>query len=208
MSAASTEAARRQLMQPVTCWERVLVTPEVAPAGSSLKVWKWVKTDKIQHFSDDEGGVDDPLAPLPDEPEVVEGDEEMELDETQNTTIAAVKPSESTPALPDELPSKPASPKPQLSMTLAGADEDVNVGGDTDTLDAALKPVVDAEMHSMDGTKGGVDIDTGVELDMSALAPDGLDLDGTTLAQMDPSDGLVGGPLLDQTGDPFGQSAS
>lgn len=48
VSVASTEAARRQLMQPVTCWERVLVTPEAAPAGSSLKVWKWVRTDKIQ----------------------------------------------------------------------------------------------------------------------------------------------------------------
>lgn len=157
----------------------------------------------MKHFSDDEGGVDDPLAPLPDEPEVVEGDEEMELDETQNTAMAVAKLAESTPALPDEAPSKPASPKPQLSMTLTGADDDVNDAGDADALDVALKPMTGADLHDLDGPKGGVDVDTGVELDMSALAPDGLGLDDTGLAQLDPSDGLVGGPLLDQTGDPF-----
>ncbi|KXN86770.1 hypothetical protein AN958_09651 [Leucoagaricus sp. SymC.cos] len=172
VSAASTEAARRQLMQPVPCWERILVTPEVAPPGSTLKVWKWVKTDKVQHFSDDEGGVDDPLAPLPDEPDVGEGDEEMELDETQNTAITATKPAESMPTL--------------------------------DALGASLKPMVDADMHDLDGKEG---VDTGVELDMGTLGPDGLGLDGSGLSQIDPSDALVGGPLLDQT-DPFGPAAS
>lgn len=159
-----------------------------------------------QHFSDDEGGVDDPLAPLPDEPEVVEGDEELD-EETQASTAAPTKPAESTPALQDEFPSKPASPKPQLSMTLSGADDAVNGDGDTDALDASLKPIVDTEMH--DVKKAGVDVETGVELDMSALGPDGLGLDGPhNLSQLDASDALTGGPLLDQTGDPFGQGAS
>ncbi|KAF9448184.1 hypothetical protein P691DRAFT_801232 [Macrolepiota fuliginosa MF-IS2] len=207
VSAASTEAARRQLMQPVPCWERILVTPEAAPPGSTLKVWKWVKTEKIQHFSDDEGGVDDPLAPLPDEPEVVEGDEELELEETQAPAIAPGKGAESTPALQDEPISKPASPKPQLSMTLSAVDDIVNGDGDADVLDASLKPMVDAEMHDMKKTV--VDVDTGVELDISALGPDGLGLDSAhDLSQIDASDGLVGGPLLDQTGDPFGQDVS
>lgn len=152
--------------------------------------------------------MDDPLAPLPDEPEVVEGDEEMELDETQNTTVTTVKASESTPALPDEPLSKPASPKPQLSMTLTGVDDGVNGDADADVLNASLKPIVDADMHDIDRKKAGVDVDAGVELDISALGPDALGLDGAGLAQIDPSDGLVGGPLLDQTGDPFGQGAS
>lgn len=47
ISNATTEAARRQLMQPVVCWEKVWSTPENAPTGSSLKVFKWVKTDRI-----------------------------------------------------------------------------------------------------------------------------------------------------------------
>ena len=46
VSIASTEAARRQLMQPVPCWEKVWVTSSVG--SSSLKVYKWVKTEKVQ----------------------------------------------------------------------------------------------------------------------------------------------------------------
>ena len=48
VSAASTETARRQLMQPVPCWKRILVTPEAVSPSSPLKAWKWVKTDEIQ----------------------------------------------------------------------------------------------------------------------------------------------------------------
>ena len=48
ISTATTEAARRQLMQPVPCWEKVWVVPEKAAPGSTLKVLKWVKTDKVQ----------------------------------------------------------------------------------------------------------------------------------------------------------------
>ena len=45
VSAATTEAARRQLMQPVPCWEQAWVPSDVNP---SLKVYKWVKTEKVQ----------------------------------------------------------------------------------------------------------------------------------------------------------------
>ena len=48
ISTATTEAARRQLMQPVPCWEKVWVVPERAAPGSTLKVLKWVKTDRVQ----------------------------------------------------------------------------------------------------------------------------------------------------------------
>ena len=48
VSIATSEAARRQLMQPVPCWEKVWVVPDNAPAGTTLKVYRWVKTDKVQ----------------------------------------------------------------------------------------------------------------------------------------------------------------
>ena len=35
-------------MQPVPCWEKVWVIPESAAPGSSLRIYKWVKTDKKQ----------------------------------------------------------------------------------------------------------------------------------------------------------------
>ncbi|TFY72426.1 hypothetical protein EVG20_g589 [Dentipellis fragilis] len=120
ISTATSEAARRQLMQPVPCWEKVWVLPENAPAGSTLKVFKWVKTDKKQQFSDDEGGVDDPLAPLPDEPEVVEGEEDVEPDEASQSVQPEISSRDvSEPViLKDELPSKAPTPKPHpLSMS-------------------------------------------------------------------------------------------
>lgn len=51
------------------------------------------------------------LVPLQDEPEVTEGNDEMELDANQNTTMTVVQPFESTSVL-DGPSSKPASPKP------------------------------------------------------------------------------------------------
>lgn len=48
VSAATTEAARRQLMQPVPCWEKVWVVPENTTVTSNFKVYKWVKTEKSQ----------------------------------------------------------------------------------------------------------------------------------------------------------------
>jgi hypothetical protein len=48
VSIATTEAARRQLMQPVVCWEKVWTVPENAASNSSVKIYKWVKTDRKQ----------------------------------------------------------------------------------------------------------------------------------------------------------------
>lgn len=126
----------------------------------------------------------------------------MELEETQ--AAAAKTTIEGTPAIIDEPPSKPASPKPQLKMTLPSADDGVNGDAETVGLDASLKPMVDTSLHDMDEKNTVVVPDVGADLDMSALGPDGLGLEGTGLSQMDVSDGLVGGPLLDQTDDPFG----
>ncbi|KAG6821377.1 hypothetical protein H0H93_014174 [Arthromyces matolae] len=190
VSIASTEAARRQLMQPVTCWEKVWVLPENGAPGSSLKIYKWVKTDKAQQFSDDEGGVDEPLVPLPDEPEVVDGDDEEEvpengIEETQATEIVETVQDEE---------SKPPSPKPQLSMSLQNG---TDIEGDT--LDTSLKPM-DEDM----GVELGLGDQSITGLDMSGLGPDGLGLEDThNLAQLEGVDVLVGGQAMDDSTDPF-----
>lgn len=137
---------------------------------------------------------------------MVEGDEEMELEETQ--AAAAKATIESTPAIVDEPLSKPASPKPQLKMTLSGADDGVNVDAETVVLDASLEPMVDTNMHDMDGKNTVVAPDVGAGLDISGLGPDDLGLEGAVLSQMDVSGSLVGGSLLDQAADPFGQGVA
>ena len=123
------------------------------------------------------------MAPLPDEPEVDEDldqDEALEAvpDATESTNLATAQ---------DDL-SKPPSPKPQLSMTLldpAGLSVDPSV----DVLDASLKP--------LDGSVDvGMDLETvhvgdGMELDMSGLGPDSLNLEQSPV--LSGPDALVGG---------------
>jgi len=197
VSAATTEAARRQLMQPVPCWEKVWVVPTI-PSGSSstLKVYKWLKTEKIQHFSDDEGEVDEPLAPLPDELEVVEveGDDDLEqdvADATQSKELTDIDQNV------DDPPSKLSSPKPQLRImpsSLSGIETRDSIDG----LDASLK--LDADMDDI-VKKANDDL----ELDISGLGPDGLQLEAAhDLSQLDGPDGLLGGSLMDDSVDPFG----
>ncbi|THV07587.1 hypothetical protein K435DRAFT_262004 [Dendrothele bispora CBS 962.96] len=200
VSAATTEAARRALMQPVTCWEKVWVTPENSP-GSKLKIYRWVKTDKVQQFSDEEGTVDEPLAPLPDEPEVVDGDEEdQEEPQTVPASARATEPPEAQGA-PSRGPeseeaSKPPSPKgAQLSLQMnSGLEESfgADASGGLDVMNDEGKMDI------------GVGESGGMQLDMSALGPDGLELEGThNMTQLDGDDALMGGPMMDNTLDPF-----
>ncbi|KAF8640917.1 hypothetical protein AX17_000565 [Amanita inopinata Kibby_2008] len=199
VSAASTEAARRQLMQPVACWERVWTTPENVPSVSSLKVCKWVRTEKVQQFSDDEGGADEPLAPLPDEPEVVEGDEEMDQDEqaVNGAEPVQLETGAATAPLQEDMPSKPPSPKPQLSLL---SSNDQGVDNTADVLDASLKPMEE-------GVGNAEDVKSVVgemELEISVLGPDGLK--SHDLAEMDGTDALVGGSLMDENVDSFAKA--
>ncbi|KAJ7361205.1 hypothetical protein DFH08DRAFT_768026 [Mycena albidolilacea] len=196
VSSATTEAARRQLMQPVQSWEKVWVVPDVAPAGT-LRVLKWTKTSKTQHFSDDEGEADEPLAPLPDEVEVVEGDEE---DQDEVAVVAPVPDTTEAPAPEEEPPSKPPSPKPQLSMGLQPP-EDLDDPESNSALDESLKTM---EANMDQGVGVGLDTDEGL-MDISTLAPDGLGLEGShDLTQLDEADALLGGPLqMDESDDPF-----
>lgn len=191
MSIATTEAARRQLMQPVPCWEKAWVATETSPAGTSLKIYKWVKTEKVPQFSDDEGEVDEPLVPLPDEPEVVDGDEEMDPDDVVVVAEPA-KDSLEVDNVLDDPPSKLPSPKPKLLMSLQPSS---NLGGDDrgDGLDDSLTP-----LESNMGEKKDI------ELEISALGPDGIPLESAhDLTQMDVEDVLTGGPMMDDSSDAF-----
>lgn len=100
----------------------------------------------------------------------------------------------------EDLPSKPPSPKPQLSMTLQ---PELAVDDAGDGLDASLKPLDTSIDEMVDGVKTG-DV---IEMDISDLGPDGLRLEAAhNLSQMDGEDVLIGGPLMDQSDDPFAES--
>jgi len=206
ISTATTEAARRQLMQPVPCWEKVWVVPEKAAPGSTLKVLKWVKTDKVQQFSDDEGDVNEPLAPLPDEPEVVEGDEDVEQeDRTLSVPPEPISRDISEPILPkDELPSKVPTPKPHpLSISfgppLPAEQADDDLSGALQGLGNDLAGQVD-----VGDPLGTADL---VDLGLSQLGPDGTAFDAAgDLTQLQPADSILGGDIVLDAGipdDPF-----
>jgi len=206
ISTATTEAARRQLMQPVPCWEKVWVVPEKTTPGSTFKVLKWVKTDKNQQFSDDEGDVNEPLAPLPDEPEVVEGDEDVEQeDPTHSAPPEPISRDMSEPVLPkEELPSKVSSPKPHpLSISfapdLAPEQADDGLSGALQGLEGDLAGQVDVA-----DPLGTTDL---VDLDLSQLGPDGAAFGAAgDLTQLQSADSILGGDMVLDTSipdDPF-----
>ncbi|TCD60047.1 hypothetical protein EIP91_010841 [Steccherinum ochraceum] len=197
-------------MQPVPCWEKVWTLPQNAAPGATLKVYKWVKTDKVQQFSDDEGETDQPLAPLPDvdEPEVVEGDDDMDQDDAPNrdsaipdTTPVSRAESEmpSLPKVDDD--SKPATPKPHpLSVSFQPPSPPPVV--DDDVLDESLQP-----LPTGDDISAGVnvDVDVDVALDLTGMGPDGEPFEGAPdISQLQPDDALLGGALMDEDmADPF-----
>jgi len=230
ISTATTEAARRQLMQPVPCWEKVWVTPEKAAPGSTLKVLKWVKTDKVQvrpkpgwrlklhvpndatwieqQFSDDEGDVNEPLAPLPDEPEVVEGEDDVEQeDQAQSVPPEPISRDMSESILPkDELPSKVSSPKPHPLSISFGPPIPSEQPSD-DGLSGALQGLEDdlvAGAVDVADPLGATDL---VDLGLTQLGPDGTAFEGADdLAQLQSADSILGGDIvLDATmsDDPF-----
>ncbi|KAH7914784.1 hypothetical protein BJ138DRAFT_999311 [Hygrophoropsis aurantiaca] len=210
VSVATTEAARRQLMMPVACWEKKWVTPENAPTNSSMKIFKWVQTEKKQQFSDDEGEVDEPLAPLPDEPEVVEGDEEMDQDEpTQSVApendIATQDVNSVVQEVPSEPQTKPPSPAPP-ALSLQPTDSVLTTEEAADAFDAALQPL-EADMTidiGMDITAPPEEVEN---IDMGALGPDGTSYESVhDLNQIEENDAVLGGPLMDNTVDPFAET--
>jgi hypothetical protein len=142
----------------------------------------------VQQFSDDEGEVDEPLAPLPDEPEIIEGDEEMDLDE--NGVIAGQDEVIITPKEPDLL-SKPPSPKSQLLMSLQPPSE-LPVEVEQTALDITLNPF-DGTMDGVVDVEGKISAEDIMGLDMTGLGTDGTEFVGSL-------DEILGGPLMDESG--------
>lgn len=205
---ATTEAARRQLMQPVVCWEKAWVTPEHAPS-STMRVYKWVKTDKKQQFSDDEEGADEPLAPLPDEPEVIEGDEDMDQDEPAASVPPETEPptlnaTETNSVLQSEPQTKPPSPTPPALSLHQGGHSLTSIEG-TDMLDASLS-VLGGSINVDVGVSGDANSADVGDLDMGPLGPDGPAFGNVeNLDQITADNALMGNALMEGDGDPFSQ---
>ena len=99
----------------------------------------------------------------------------------------------------DELPSKVPSPKPELMMLETTVPDLLQ--NPIDELDQPLKPLEDGLDDRDVNDKPAVE---GLELDISGLGPDGLQLENThDLSQIDGPDGLIGGSLMDESIDPF-----
>jgi hypothetical protein len=214
-------------MQPVPCWEKVWSTQDDAAPGSTLKVYKWVKTDKQQQFSDDEDEVDVPLAPLPDELEVGDGDEDLDQEQDE----AAPNPDSAIQEVPDSTavnteaqptPAHPLSPNPPSpsmpldahspNRHLLSLQPDQHLLEEShDVLDASLKPL-DTAMDTVVDVGGqmdpeGVDVSDMVnDMDMSGLGPDGITFEHAhDLTQIEGEDALLGGPMMDNSIDPFAE---
>jgi len=183
------------------------VTPEKAAPGSTLKVLKWVKTDRVQQFSDDEGDVNEPLAPLPDEPEVVEGEDDVEQeDQAPSVAPEPISRDVSEPILPkEELPSKVSSPKPH-PLSISFGPSIPSEQPDDDGLSGALQGLED-DLAGAVGVAEALGTADLVDLDLAQLGPDGTAFDGAgDLTQLQSADSILGGDIvLDATmsDDPF-----
>ncbi|KAI6136471.1 hypothetical protein F5141DRAFT_1185434 [Pisolithus sp. B1] len=181
---ATTEAARRQLMQPVVCWEKAWVTPEHAPS-STMRVYKWVKTDKKQ--GDEDMDQDEPVASVPPETEPP----------TLNVT-------ETNSVLQSEPQTKPPSPTPPaLSLHQAGPSLTSLEGADM--LDASLS-ALGGSMNVDVGVSGDTNTADVGDLDMGPLGPDGPAFGNVdNLNQITADNSLLESALMDGDGHPFSQ---
>ncbi|KZV91342.1 hypothetical protein EXIGLDRAFT_769987 [Exidia glandulosa HHB12029] len=181
---ATSETARRQLMQPVTIWEKVWVPTESAGPASSLKIMKWVRTEKVPQFTDDDGeALDAPLAPLPDEPDqsdaVIVDDDEGDVTGTPGDTPSRAE-SERPPEPP--VPVTPAAPKRHpLAMSFLPDDEEGDtqaVKDDEEDLGAIADHhlVEDAPVFERTQTMSRVDVGDGI-LENGMLVEDVVTLD-------------------------------
>jgi hypothetical protein len=165
-----------------------------------------------QTFSDDEGEVDQPLAPLPDEPEVIleDVDEEIDADDAA-PSVEPMSRADSELVLPNDDESKAPSPRPPhpLSMSFSAPEPEEL----SDSL-VDLKPVeADTTLglleDSLPQMTGLESTDVVEDMDLSRLGPDGTAFEAVNdLSQLEPSDILLGGPTMDQSEDPFEQEAA
>jgi hypothetical protein len=150
----------------------------------------------LQQFSDDEGDVNELLAPLPDEPEVAEGDDDVEPEDmTQSVPPEPISRDASELILPkEELPSKVSSPKPHpLSISfgppLPSEQADDGLGGALQELEDDLAGAVDVA-----DPLGQTDL---VDLGLSQLGPDGAAFEAAgDLTQLQSVDNILGTDIV------------
>lgn len=166
------------------------------------------------------------MAPLPDEIEVVDGDED--LDQEQDEAAPTADPDSATQEIPDSTavntevqptPAHPLSPNPPSPSLLPDVpspnrhllslqlDQPV-LEEAHDVLDASLKPLdttMDAVVDVGQMDTEGVDVSDMVnEMDMSSLGPDGITFENAhDLTQIEGEDTLLGGSMMDSSMDPF-----
>ncbi|KIY50846.1 hypothetical protein FISHEDRAFT_71159 [Fistulina hepatica ATCC 64428] len=220
-----SESARRQLMQPVVCWERAWVVPDVlksnAASGSSkLKVLRWIKTEKVQLFDDHVEGeldVDEPLAPLPEDVVDVDEDEEDNDNDNDNDPAVNADAAPTAPAAGDndaEQPEDSEQLNSHVQLSVPTVVDDAGDEGVDDNLDDVLKPRGDVLLPPGEDVKmgeGGADElmeGEGIQLDISGLGPDGLQVEGShDLSQLGEDDALMGASGLmedeNSSSDPF-----
>lgn len=165
----------------------------------------------LQHFSDDESEelTNQPLAPLPDEPEVV--DDDMDVDEGTASVPPNTAPAsrEVTEPLPTKPESKPATPKPHPLSVSFQPDESPAPLPDPVPETAPDTPTDFVEFLKSEEATFDAEpaLDGDLSLDMTQMGPDGEPFETTNdLSQLEPDDALLGGgPLLDQAmeEDPF-----
>lgn len=165
--------------------------------------------DLCKQFSDDEEEADEPLAPLPDEPEVVEGDEDMDQDEPAPPVALGTSHDATETNFVNqeasELQTKPSSPTPP-ALSLQQTEPILTVDEGADMLDASFK-ALEADINVDVGVHENVNQEDVGELDMSVLGPDGTPYEGVhDLGQLDSANALLGGPLMEDAGDPFAPS--
>ena len=143
------------------------------------------------------------MAPLPDEPEVAEGDDDVEPeDATQSVPPEPISRDVSEPILPkEELPSKVSSPKPHpLSISFGPPLPSEQAD---DGLSGALQELEDDLAGAADSL-GQTDL---VDLGLSQLGPDGAAFEAAGyLTQLQSADSILGADIvLDATmsDDPF-----
>ena len=141
--------------------------------------------------------------------EVVDGDDD-DQDEAAGSNAAEMTPapisravSEPAPSRPpgkdeDDGQSKPASPKPH-PLSISFKPPTPTPGPDDDGLGDALRPPQEG-VDDFDADMGG-----DMSLDMTGMGPDGEQFEGAQdMSQLQPTDALLGGPLMDEAmGDPF-----
>jgi hypothetical protein len=133
-----------------------------------------------------------------------EGDEDMDQDDLAQPgslqEVASVASMEVVGVTKENEPedaSKPPSPKPHpLSMSFQPGTPQSDTGDGLEDSLAVGVGVVEEETADVDVSA----------LDMTALGPDGAPFEAThELTQMEGNDALLGGIMLDQSGDPFAE---